>query len=116
MNRFKKHYHFKLIKSFISLPAVTFIILVTIFIFSASYFSNISSDNEKELLEKALKRSIVECYALEGSYPDSLLYIEKNYGLVYDTDKYFIDYQPIGKNIMPSYSVIAKNWRNTNDE
>ena len=60
------------------------------------------------LLEAALNRSITHCYAIEGTYPESLEYLTKNYGLTYDEDKFYIDYQPLGADIMPDVTVIEK--------
>ncbi|MCI9418042.1 MAG: hypothetical protein HFI82_11670 [Eubacterium sp.] len=86
------------------------------FIFSAFWFgiSSISEKTEeKELvtLEKAVARGITYCYAMEGSYPNSLSYLKENYGLIYDENKYFIDYQPLGANIVPDVTIIRKKDR-----
>ena len=59
-------------------------------------------------LEKALQRNIVQCYALEGQYPESLDYLKEHYGLVYNEDLFYVDYQPIAKNIKPSISILYK--------
>lgn len=39
-----------------------------------------SKEEEKRSLEEALQREIVQCYVLEGHYPDSLSYLEEQYG------------------------------------
>lgn len=67
-----------------------------------------SQEKQKALLADALNRSIVQCYALEGRYPESLSYLEKNYGLVYDKDKFFIDYEIVGANMKPEATVYDK--------
>ena len=48
----------------------------------------------------------LSCYALEGAYPSSVQYLEDNYGLTYDKDKYAIGYVAIGSNIMPDMQII----------
>ncbi len=58
------------------------------------------------MLSDAVNKDIIHCYAVEGYYPPSLAYIEDHYGLIYDKDRYFIDYVPIGDNIMPSVTII----------
>ncbi|HOO28469.1 MAG TPA: hypothetical protein PLU43_08385, partial [Lachnospiraceae bacterium] len=68
-----------------------------------------SVNDEKEILTNAVNRDIVHCYAVEGMYPPSLHYIEKNYGLTYDHDRFIIDYEAIGSNIMPSVMIIERN-------
>ena len=46
--------------------------------------------------------------AITRSYPQSLGYLKKHYGLHYDENKYFVDYQPLGANIMPDITIIRK--------
>ena len=51
---------------------LTFVLFFSLL--SAGFYS-ISKSNisqQKESLEKALKRGILQCYALEGRYPDTL--------------------------------------------
>lgn len=74
-------------------------------------FTSISSRIEEEqlkILEDAVTRDITRCYAEEGSYPESLSYLKENYGLTYDEDKYFVDYQPLGSNILPDVTIIPR--------
>ena len=58
-------------------------------------------------LQTAVTRSVTRCYE-EGSYPESLDYLKEHYGLHYDESKYFVDYQPIGSNIMPDITIMRK--------
>lgn len=63
---------------------------------------------QKKSLEKAVYRDMVHYYAMEGRYPESVAYMEEHYGLTYDKEKYFIDYEIIGSNLMPDVTVIEK--------
>lgn len=47
-----------------------------------------SKEEEKRSLEEALQREIVQCYVLEGHYPDSLSYLEEQYGFSYDKEHF----------------------------
>lgn len=67
-----------------------------------------SKEEEKRSLEEALQREIVQCYVLEGHYPDSLPYLEEQYGFSYDKEQFFVDYQLLGANIMPDVTVIER--------
>ena len=58
------------------------------------------------LAEQAVRRAAVECYALEGWYPDSLSYLTQHYGVRVDTDRYLVDYQFIASNLMPDITVL----------
>ncbi len=68
--------------------------------------SGVTAKQEAEGLANNIRQSAVHCYALEGFYPDSLAYLEEHYGLRYDHDKYVVDYEVIGDNLMPGVTVI----------
>ena len=87
---------------------LVFIIIALCFRYAADSVSDRTQAEERRLLEAALNRSITHCYAIEGIYPESLDYLKENYGLTYDEDKFYIDYQPIGADIMPDVTVIEK--------
>lgn len=67
-----------------------------------------SARQQKKSLEDALKKDMVHCYAMEGRYPESVQYMEEHYGLTYDKEKYLIDYELVGSNLMPDVMVIEK--------
>lgn len=68
-----------------------------------------SNDDEKyNILADAIARSAVQCYAIEGFYPPDIEYLENNYGLVVDYDKYVISYNVFASNIMPDVEVFFK--------
>jgi len=62
---------------------------------------------QMKVAENAVVRAMVQCYALESRYPPSLAYLEENYGLVLDTDKYTYHYFVNGENLRPVIEVIA---------
>ena len=73
--------------------------------------SKLSADNtkrSKRTLERALTRSITQCYALEGTYTPDINYLTDHYGLTYDSDYYYIDYQYIGSNLRPDVTIIER--------
>lgn len=83
-------------------------ILLIIFLLSLSSIQESTLSKQQESLETALARDITHCYAVEGFYPPSLSYMEEHYGLTYDKDLFFVDYQPIGSNIRPDVTVISR--------
>ena len=64
-----------------------------------------------ETLEQAVSRGIVHCYAMEGAYPESLQYLKDHYGLIYDEDRFFVDYQVLGSNLIPDVTIIDRRYR-----
>ena len=59
----------------------------------------------RRLLEESIRRAAVECYALEGYYPESITYIEYNYGLLIDRSKYSVHYSLFASNFFPDIAV-----------
>ena len=87
---------------------LTFVLFFSLL--SAGFYS-ISKNNisqQKESLEKALKRGILQCYALEGRYTDTLHHLLDNYGIVYNQNLFEVKYEAIASNIMPNVTVIEK--------
>ena len=58
------------------------------------------------ILEDSIRRAIVICYAVEGRYPDSIKYIEDNYGILIDHSRYAVHYSIFASNILPDITVI----------
>ncbi len=85
-----------------------FVLIAFLFIQAVEYSGRSTIEKQQESLESAIARDIVQCYALEGRYPPSLEYMEQHYGLTYDKDTFFVDYQPIAANLYPDYTVILR--------
>jgi type II secretory pathway pseudopilin PulG len=92
----------------IFLAPVLLILLLVLFSRVAGSISDSNRAQEKEFLSRALERSITQCYALEGDYPPNLDYLKENYGLTYDTEHFFVDYQYIGSNLRPDTTIIER--------
>ncbi len=90
------------------LSICVFLVILLLFISGIDSFSDSTRRHQKESLERALNRSIVYCYATEGTYPESLEDLKAHYGLTYDEDLFFVDYQTVGANIYPDVTIIEK--------
>ena len=108
MNRFTRNRTISLshIWQFISM----FFVLgfLVFFIVGVNTVDDTTSSEQAKSLETAVRRSVAQCYAVEGTYPPSLEYLEEHYGLLYDTDSFYIDYPAIGSNIMPDITILPK--------
>jgi hypothetical protein len=82
------------------------IIMLFLFVGGINYTGHKTIIRQQESLENAINRDIAQCYALEGAYPPSLEYIKENYGLTYDENTFFVDYQPIASNLYPDVTII----------
>lgn len=109
MNRFTKPDLKKRIFSSFTISIVVFVAVIVLFIYGISAVSNSSVVNDQEILTKAINRDIVHCYCVEGMYPPNVKYMEEHYGLIYDEDKFIVDYEYIGANIMPKVTIIRKS-------
>ena len=85
-----------------------FVAVFLVFWLAVSSVSTRTKEEEMRTLETAVMRGITHCYAIEGTYPDSLEYLIENYGLIYDEGHYYIDYQPLGSNLMPDVTIIQR--------
>lgn len=72
---------------------------------------NVSRQQQAENLKQmqdAISRAVLNCYAIEGSYPASLDYVERHYGLQIDHDRYDVFYEIFAQNLMPEITVVEK--------
>ena len=77
-----------------------------VFVGATDWVGTSRSAEQEKALNTALERCITNCYALEGFFPPDLMYMEEHYGLSYDKDLFFVDYQPVAANIRPDYFVL----------
>lgn len=91
------------------LPVLIFLLLICFLYFGVLNVSSTSDKEGKKVLENALHKATVQCYAIEGTYPPNIEYLEDNYGVIIDKEKYIVHYDAFSDNIMPVISVIAIN-------
>jgi len=58
------------------------------------------------ILEDSIRRAVVMAYAVEGRYPESIDYIEENFGIFIDRTRYIVHYQIFATNVFPDIAVI----------
>lgn len=106
----KRFVYIKQPHSFIKhvLSTIVFMVVLVLFIQGVSSVSESTVNRQRDTLENALNRCIMNCYIAEGAYPESLEYLKDNYGLVYNEELFYVDYQPAGSNIMPDVTIIEK--------
>lgn len=95
----------KTIRKILIIPLL--LLFICIISTSWSRVENSFEDNDVKLAEETVKSYALQCYALEGSYPETIDYLTENYTLSLNKDKYVYHYDYIGSNIMPDISVFA---------
>lgn len=61
-----------------------------------------------QALRQAVLQAAVQCYAVDGSYPASLDYLEENYGLLVNHDRFIVTYEAFASNLMPQVNVLER--------
>jgi len=65
-----------------------------------------NKEKQAEKIKGIIDKALIQCYALEGSYPNDLRYLEKD-GVVFQDDKFVYDYSPLFYNTLPPVTVIS---------
>ena len=92
------------------LIAVTVLVCTVLLLFSAglSHLEQGQHREDKQLLEEALRRTAVACYAAEGFYPPDVAYMQQHYGLQFDESRFSVRYEVFASNLMPNITVLDK--------
>ena len=100
----------KLINSIKGLLGMSFIILLLMLFLIGGVLNvqNNSQSENKKVVENAIKRTVIQCYALEGAYPPTIAYLENHYGLTINKTRYIVHYEAFAANIMPSVTVLER--------
>lgn len=107
-NRFLKESNKKEMLHSNGFSVMLFILIIALFVVAVSLFAKSGVKDDKSTLEAAVNRDIIHCYAVEGFYPPSVSYLVESYGLNFDSDRFIVDYEYQGTNIMPSVMVIER--------
>ncbi len=99
------------LKNLGSFFAVPILMLAAVYIVLAAVGNVGEKQKEQELkqMQDTVKRAVLNCYSIEGSYPDSVEYVERHYGLQINHDRYDVFYEIFADNIMPEITVVAKD-------
>lgn len=90
-----------------ALPILLLLILLPLVLwFSARQLGGKADAEGLELAEQSIRRAAVQCYALEGAYPQDLSHLVERYGVAVDEDRCRVDYIYIGSNLMPDITVV----------
>ena len=67
-----------------------------------------SSEETVQSITETVEKLALQCYVIEGAYPQSLEYLEENYGLTVNKKDYLIVYTPFAENLPPDIRVIDR--------
>ena len=85
--------------------------LAAIFVLVYTFAGHSGEDLTEEsaaAIQEAVRRSAMQCYVVEGVYPENLSYLEENYGLQINKDDYYVSYEAFAQNLPPTVKVTAR--------
>ena len=85
-----------------------FIVICCIVLYGFNKSSYTNTNEDLKRVNKAVHTALIQCYSIEGSYPTDFEYLKKNYALHVNDDKYRINYDYVGSNMMPNIVVYRK--------
>ena len=93
---------------FITLLVLLILVSSAFFLFNRSASADEVEESITSIKDTILARAL-QCYVIEGAYPESLSYLEENYGLTINKDDYKVIYTPFAENMPPEVRVIYRH-------
>lgn len=59
-------------------------------------------------IKTAVEQAALQCYVIEGAYPEDLQYLKDNYGLQINTESYVVVYRAFADNRVPDIRVVKR--------
>ena len=82
-------------------------VVITVLTFVMTFSSSEEDMNkEADSIRKTIEERALQCYVIEDAYPESLAYLEDNYGLAVNKKDFKIIYTPFAENMPPEIKVI----------
>ncbi|MDR2908618.1 MAG: hypothetical protein LBU86_01865 [Oscillospiraceae bacterium] len=92
----------------IALPLAAFALMAVFFYRGMSSVDENAASERLAMADRAVRRAVAQCYAVEGQYPASLRYLKENYGLMVDEGSYVVKIDFAGGNILPNITVMPR--------
>jgi len=88
------------------MPLLFTAVVVVLVIFGLRQTEQASRAESLRVLEDSIRRAVVVAYAVDGRYPESIQYIEENFGIHIDRTRFVVHYQIFASNVFPDIAVI----------
>ena len=66
------------------------------------------TEESREAIRNAILKQAMQCYVIEGIFPEHLSYLEEHYGLLINHRDYYVVYTPVAENYPPQVVVTPK--------
>ena len=88
---------------------ILFILLAVWLVISVKNAGSAAEKSRSESVYRTVMHSAALCYSIEGEYPPDLEYLEENYGIKINYDRYIVHYEYFGGNISPTVTVADRS-------
>lgn len=85
-----------------------FAVILAACVFAFDRIGGMQDREETKLVRDAIMEATMECYAVEGFFPDDLDYLRENYRLAYNEDRYLVTYDAFASNRIPGIYVMER--------
>ena len=94
----------------ILLPVLLFCLLAVLLNTGLNHLTDANEQEALEAARRAVVRSVMTFYAIEGRYPPSIDYLIENHGLSVDRQRFIVHYDVFAANIMPQIIVLPRDF------
>ena len=91
---------------FITVCVILAVLVTCLVLHAALAVSPEDIKDREEAIKDTVQERALQCYVIENAYPESLAYLEENYGLRVNKDDYLVVYQLYAENQPPMIKVI----------
>lgn len=91
---------------FITACIVVAVIVIGLVLHAAFAVSPEDIKDRENAIKETVQERALQCYVIENAYPESLAYLEENYGLTVNKEDYLIVYDLFAENQPPTIKVI----------
>lgn len=92
----------------VAFPMLLTLVMLVAVIIGLRRTESSGRDEALRILEDGIRRAVVQCYVVEGRYPESIAYIEERYGVYIDKSRYVVHYTVFASNVMPEITVFSR--------
>ena len=91
---------------FITICVIAAIIAACIVLYAVFSVTDEEIADRENAIKETVQERALQCYVIENAYPESLAYLEENYGLTVNKEDYLIVYDLFAENQPPQIKVI----------
>ncbi|MDR2106386.1 MAG: hypothetical protein LBP24_03155 [Coriobacteriales bacterium] len=107
--RSQKPLAIRVLTSRVAWTLVFAVLISAVLIWGSGGLSGTVTDRQAQFVADSVRRSAIQCYAIEGRFPPTIggvEYLRNNYGLTIDSRRYAVYYESMGDNLIPQIWVV----------